>query len=119
MSSDNLIPAKNVVKADSNDVDVVKDVPKAEQPKVEQPKVEQPKVEQPKAEQPKTETPNAEQPKVEQPKAEQPKAKQPKTKITTNKELPDAGDTTLMARLSAIPVLGIGFAMLRRKKRED
>ena len=110
MSSDNLIPAKNVVKADSNDVDVVKDVPKAEQPKAEQPK----------AEQPKTETPNAEQPKAEQPKAEQPKAEQPKTKTTTNKELPDAGDTTLMARLSAIPVLGLGFAMLRRRKeRED
>ena len=105
MSSDNLIPAKNVVKADSNDVDVVKDVPKAEQPKAEQLK----------AEQPKTETPNAEQHKAEQPKAEQPKAK-----TTTNKELPDAGDTTLMARLSAIPVLGLGFAMLRRRKeRED
>ena len=90
MSSDNLISAKNVVKADSNDVDVVKDVPKAEQPKAEQPK------------------------------AEQPKAEQPKTKTTTNKELPDAGDTTLMARLSAIPVLGLGFAMLRRRKeRED
>ena len=110
VSSDNLIPAKNVVKADSNDVDVVKDVPKAEQPKVEQPK----------AEQPKTETPNAEQHKAEQPKAKQPKAEQPKTKTTTNKELPDAGDITLMARLSAIPVLGLGFAMLRRRKeRED
>ena len=115
VSSDNLIPAKNVVKVDSNDVDVVKDVPKTETPKVEQPKTEQSKTEQSKAEQPK-----AGQPKAEQPKAEQPKTEQPKAKTTTNKELPDAGDTTLMARLSAIPVLGLGFAMLRRRKeRED
>ena len=98
MSSDNLIPAKNVVKVDSNDVDVV--TTKNETPKAEQSK--------------------AEQPKTEQPKAEQPKAEQPKVKTTTNKELPEAGDTTLMARLSAIPVLGLGFAMLRRRKeRED
>ena len=69
---------------------------------------------------PKAEQPKAEQPKAEQPKAEQPKTEQPKAKTATNKELPDAGDNTLMARLSAIPVLGLGFAMLRRRKeRED
>ena len=95
VSSDNLIPAKNVVKVDSNNVDVVKDAPKTETPKVEQPKAEQPK-------------------------AEQPKTEQPNVKTTANKELPDAGDNTLMARLSAISVLGLGFAMLRRRKeRED
>jgi hypothetical protein len=34
--------------------------------------------------------------------------------------LPTTVDDTLMARLSAIPVLGLGFAMLRRRKeRED
>ena len=109
VSSDNLIPAKNVVKVDSNNVDVVTDAPKTETPKVEQPKTEQSKTEQSKIE----------QPKAEQPKAEQPKTEQSKAKTTTNKELPDAGDTTLMARLLAIPVLGLGFAMLRRKKRED
>ena len=123
MSSDNLIPAKNVVKVDSNDVDVVttkNETPKVEQPKAEQSKAEQPKAEQPKAEQPKVNTPKAEQPKTEQPKAEQPKTETPKAKTTTNKELPDAGDNTLMARLSAIPLLGLGFAMLRRRKeRED
>ena len=118
VSSDNLIPAKNVVKVDSNNVDVVtskKETSKAEQPKAEQPKAEKPKDEQPKAEQPKIE-----QPKTEQLKAEQPKAETPKAKTTTNKELPDAGDNTLMARLSAIPVLGLGFTMFRRRKeRED
>ena len=101
VSSDNLIPAKNVVKVDSNDVDVVtvkKDTPNAEQSKVEQPKAEQAKTEQPKA---------------EQPKAEQSKAQ-------TNKELPDAGDNTLMARLSAIPVIGLGFGLLvKRRRKED
>ena len=103
------------------------ETPKVEQPKEEAPKVEQPKVEQPKVEQPKVDTPKAEQPKSEQSKAEQAKVEQSKaeqsksgqSKVQTNKELPDAGDNTLMARLSAIPVLGLGFAMLRRKKRED
>ena len=123
MSSDNLIPAKNVVKVDSNDVDVVttkNETPKAEQPKAEQPKAEQPKAEQSKAEQSKAEQSKADQSKAEQPKAEQSKAEQSKVKTTTNKELPEAGDTILMARLSAIPVLGLGLAMLRRRKeRED
>ena len=117
VSSDNLIPAKNVVKADSNDVDMVKGVPKAERPKVEQPKVEQPKVEQPKVEQSKVEQSKVEQPKTEQPNAQ---TKGGQSKAQTNKELPDAGDNTLMARLSAIPVLGLGLVMLRRRKeRED
>ena len=71
-------------------------------------------------EQPKVEQPKVEQPKVEQSKVEQSKVEQPKAKTTTNEELPDAGDTTLMARLSAIPVLGLGLAMFRRRKaRED
>ena len=89
---------------DSNDVDVVTNTSKnakGDQAKANQAKAEQPKVEQSK---------------VQQSKVEQSK----QSKITTNKELPDAGDTSLMARLSAIPVLGLGFAMLRRRKeRED
>ena len=39
---------------------------------------------------------------------------------TANAELPDAGDS-LVARLSALPVIGLGFGLLlrRRKERED
>ena len=105
VSSDNLIPAKNVVKVDSNDVDVV--TAKKDTPKVEQSKVEQPKAEQAKTEQPKTEQSNGGKSKVGQSKAQ------------TNKELPDAGDNTLMARLSAIPVLGLGFGLLAKRRRKE
>ena len=42
------------------------------------------------------------------------------TKPTTNTELPDAGDNTLVARLSALPVIGLGFGLLlRRRNREE
>ena len=41
------------------------------------------------------------------------------TKPTTNAELPDAGDS-LVARLSALPVIGLGFGLLlRRRNREE
>ena len=41
------------------------------------------------------------------------------TKPTTNTELPDAGDS-LVARLSALPVIGLGFGLLlRRRNREE
>ena len=41
------------------------------------------------------------------------------TKPTTNTELPDAGDS-LVARLSALPVVGLGFGLLlRRRNREE
>ena len=41
------------------------------------------------------------------------------TKPTTNTELPDAGDS-LVARLSALPVIGLGFGLLlRRRDREE
>lgn len=37
-----------------------------------------------------------------------------------NTELPDAGDNTLVARLSALPVIGLGFGLLlRRRNREE
>ena len=38
----------------------------------------------------------------------------------SNTELPDAGDNTLVARLSALPVIGFGFGLLlRRRNREE
>ena len=33
-------------------------------------------------------------------------------------ELPNAGDT-VMAKSAAVPVLGLGFALLKKKKQED